>query len=628
MQEIKKMEVERFKKIRKNPIVCMLLIALMLSSCVVIKSVAADPVGYQNITVQEAKNLISNDSHVFILDVRNQSEYNLGHLYGATLLPLYEIQDWNWNITSGQPSLNLLQAHINDTVLVYCKAGSRSAPACQLLVEHGYTNVYNMEDGIVGWMQADFPLNTRYHHIQAESLSEIDIEPLLLYQTECITCQNQSTCSMADALPANSNFTVVEQNATHTILSIIGELNGTLTEYTVTLTLLSSYSTIEDGTNKTATMMSMAMTSTAFEQIYYALKYRAENDAYNFTVVSSLIPTDLQTYNASVSYISIDHNNASPGDVIKTQETIDTNSSVTLSEYYNILSKVSKELSKEYGDSEDYSIEQLESDYKSIKNELNSLSQIVEQQFADLDKSITEHSRTIIGVDLGIKDPNGVTNNGFESGLSGWTTGGNGYHCNGAEVYEGSYSLLLGRGDWNPPPGQDWAYQLVTLPEDAVNIVFGYYYRLYTYDIHSYDRLEIYVAKLGQDPVLFYDVGQYGTRGNYYVDGWMGVFHDYNMQTYAGSSFYIYFQVVNGDNTYPTWAYIDRVSVSYEEIYECSWESWLNCAWGDFDTATLCGWILDICDEAPSEYNPACAAGLICSLSYSLYCALEYCVIN
>lgn len=51
-----------------------------------------------------------------ILDVRNQSEYDLGHLYDAVLIPVYELEN----------RINELQEHTNDPIIVYCKAGSRS----------------------------------------------------------------------------------------------------------------------------------------------------------------------------------------------------------------------------------------------------------------------------------------------------------------------------------------------------------------------------------------------------------------------------------------------------------------------------------------------------------------------
>ena len=44
----------------------------------------------------------------------------------------------------------------NEVVMV-CKGGGRSLRAAGFLVNHGYTNVVNMQNGIVGWAQSGFP---------------------------------------------------------------------------------------------------------------------------------------------------------------------------------------------------------------------------------------------------------------------------------------------------------------------------------------------------------------------------------------------------------------------------------------------------------------------------------------
>jgi rhodanese-related sulfurtransferase len=54
--------------------------------------------------------------NLVILDVRNRSEYNLGHLYDAVLIPVYELEE----------RISELQEHVNDPIIVYCKSGLTS----------------------------------------------------------------------------------------------------------------------------------------------------------------------------------------------------------------------------------------------------------------------------------------------------------------------------------------------------------------------------------------------------------------------------------------------------------------------------------------------------------------------
>lgn len=47
---------------------------------------------YVNVSVQQAKAMIDSNPSLIILDVRNQSEYDAGHIRNAKLIPL-------WNLT-------------------------------------------------------------------------------------------------------------------------------------------------------------------------------------------------------------------------------------------------------------------------------------------------------------------------------------------------------------------------------------------------------------------------------------------------------------------------------------------------------------------------------------------------
>ena len=76
-----------------------------------------------------------------ILDVREDFEYASGHIPNAQLLPLGEID---------AESAEAVIPSKESTVLVYCRSGNRSKAAAELLVELGYTNVYEF-GGIVTW---------------------------------------------------------------------------------------------------------------------------------------------------------------------------------------------------------------------------------------------------------------------------------------------------------------------------------------------------------------------------------------------------------------------------------------------------------------------------------------------
>jgi len=67
------------------------------------------------------------------------------------------------HITLGQlPSkLTELDKFKQQPVLVYCRSGSRSAHACNMLTKEGFENVSNLAGGIMAWESANLPLAKR-----------------------------------------------------------------------------------------------------------------------------------------------------------------------------------------------------------------------------------------------------------------------------------------------------------------------------------------------------------------------------------------------------------------------------------------------------------------------------------
>lgn len=94
---------------------------------------------WKSISPGDAKALIGTDD-VTLLDVREQEEYDEGHIDGAVLLP-YD------TITADSEALPEDKA---STVIVYCRSGRRSAIAAETLAGLGYTNVYDL-GGIQSW---------------------------------------------------------------------------------------------------------------------------------------------------------------------------------------------------------------------------------------------------------------------------------------------------------------------------------------------------------------------------------------------------------------------------------------------------------------------------------------------
>ena len=95
---------------------------------------------YRQITQEEAKQMMDTQE-VVILDVREQSEYDGGHIPDAVLLPVGTIT---------KDSASAVIGDLDTMVLVYCRSGNRSKTASQTLADLGYSNVCEF-GGINTW---------------------------------------------------------------------------------------------------------------------------------------------------------------------------------------------------------------------------------------------------------------------------------------------------------------------------------------------------------------------------------------------------------------------------------------------------------------------------------------------
>lgn len=101
---------------------------------------ASEEKGYQQISQEEAKEMMDSQE-VLILDVREQDEYDSGHIPGAVLLPV--------GSTTEESAAEVIPEK-DATVLVYCRSGNRSKTAAKALAELGYTGIYEF-GGITTW---------------------------------------------------------------------------------------------------------------------------------------------------------------------------------------------------------------------------------------------------------------------------------------------------------------------------------------------------------------------------------------------------------------------------------------------------------------------------------------------
>ena len=85
---------------------------------------------------------LESDNNSFILDVRTLEEYNAGHIPNATLIDINKPKDFLEKILALDNSKNFY---------VYCRSGSRSSKACQIMKHYGFRVVKNLLGGFLEW---------------------------------------------------------------------------------------------------------------------------------------------------------------------------------------------------------------------------------------------------------------------------------------------------------------------------------------------------------------------------------------------------------------------------------------------------------------------------------------------
>jgi rhodanese-related sulfurtransferase len=88
------------------------------------------------------------EAGVVTLDVRTPGEFAEGFIEGARLI----------DFQSGNFENEIATLDKNATYAVYCRSGNRSGQAVKVMQDAGFTNVFNMNGGVIDWANAGLPL--------------------------------------------------------------------------------------------------------------------------------------------------------------------------------------------------------------------------------------------------------------------------------------------------------------------------------------------------------------------------------------------------------------------------------------------------------------------------------------
>lgn len=105
-----------------------------------VKSVQQDNGGTASVVQADEFEKLAADSNAVIIDVRTPDEYSSGHIEGAINMNVYD----NFKQKIGE-------LDTGKTYLLYCRSGSRSHSAMQIMKASGFKSLYDLQGGIGSW---------------------------------------------------------------------------------------------------------------------------------------------------------------------------------------------------------------------------------------------------------------------------------------------------------------------------------------------------------------------------------------------------------------------------------------------------------------------------------------------
>ena len=103
--------------------------------------------GVKHVEPHAATRMLNHDNAIMI-DMRNDKDYQAGHIVNAIHLPEYN-----------DSNIKRLEKFRERPLIIYCRSGQQSAGVCSKLRKRGFEPVYNLKGGVLAWQNANLPLS-------------------------------------------------------------------------------------------------------------------------------------------------------------------------------------------------------------------------------------------------------------------------------------------------------------------------------------------------------------------------------------------------------------------------------------------------------------------------------------
>jgi len=170
------------------------------------------------ISVDEFEKKLAENSNVQLIDVRTPDEFNQGHLKGAL----------NYDINSSDFENKIAKLNNGKPVMVYCLSGGRSSSAAELLGQKGFSEVYNMQGGIMKWNSANKPLESGTTNPVSDGLTMDGFNKLLKTEKFVLVDYNAKWCKPCKKMAPMLDALVEKRKDKLTLVKIDADENKEL----------------------------------------------------------------------------------------------------------------------------------------------------------------------------------------------------------------------------------------------------------------------------------------------------------------------------------------------------------------------------------------------------------------
>ncbi|WP_341215673.1 rhodanese-like domain-containing protein [uncultured Wocania sp.] len=126
-----------------------ILVAFLVVTTIIVSCNKKSKSEVKVVSVEDMQTLLQLDN-IQLIDVRTPKEFKEGHIENAQ----------NIDFLSSNFAENIKKLDKNKPLIVYCRSGKRSTKSIKELLAAGFTEIYNLEGGIIKWKHKGFEVNT------------------------------------------------------------------------------------------------------------------------------------------------------------------------------------------------------------------------------------------------------------------------------------------------------------------------------------------------------------------------------------------------------------------------------------------------------------------------------------